>query len=269
MDKSSAFYLKHDFDWIDDIEFTKLLNEKKIAGYGIYWMLIEKLGQQPDFKLNVSVIPLLAKKYKATKKDVFYVVYETNLFKIEGKYFFSEVLSKKMEEITKQIKRMSEGGKAGYAKKISNLEGNNSSSVTKEEFKGTLSHPSDIIVIDKAIEKVIDNIFIKPSLSEIEDYCRHRSNKIDPEKFFNHYQSRGWCMGKNNTPMSDWKAAIHNWEKNEVNEVKADLGVEEWINESGNRTYGKSGVIVPNEAPPRPSRKHIWSIHDKVWRVNL
>lgn len=76
-------------------------------------------------------------------------------------------------------------------------------------------------------------------------------------------------MGKNNTPMSDWKAAIHNWEKNEVNEVKADLGVEEWINESGNRTYGKSGVIVPNEAPPRPSRKHIWSIHDKVWRVNL
>ena len=31
-------------------------------------------------------------------------------------------------------------------------------------------------------------------------------------KWFNHYQSNGWKVGKN--PMKDWHAAIHTWENN-------------------------------------------------------
>ncbi len=36
------------------------------------------------------------------------------------------------------------------------------------------------------------------------------------------------------------------------------LGVDEWFDTNGNRRYSESDVIVPNDAPPRPSKGHYW-----------
>ena len=55
--------------------------------------------------------------------------------------------------------------------------------------------------------------FQKPSLEDVREYCSIRSNNVDPEQFFNFYESKGWLVGK--TPMKDWKAAIRTWEKRE------------------------------------------------------
>ena len=55
--------------------------------------------------------------------------------------------------------------------------------------------------------------FQKPSLEDVREYCSSRSNHVDPEQFFNFYESKGWLVGK--TPMKDWKAAIRTWEKRE------------------------------------------------------
>lgn len=43
------------------------------------------------------------------------------------------------------------------------------------------------------------------------------------------------------------------------------LGVGEYINERGERTYGRSGVVVPPSAPPRPSNGHWWHDNFKRW----
>ena len=43
------------------------------------------------------------------------------------------------------------------------------------------------------------------------------------------------------------------------------LGVGEYINERGERTYGRSGVVVPPNAPPRPSNGHWWHDDFKRW----
>ena len=53
--------------------------------------------------------------------------------------------------------------------------------------------------------------FQKPSLDEIIVYCQERGNQVDPEKFFNFYESKGWVVGK--SPMKDWKAAVRTWEQ--------------------------------------------------------
>ena len=55
--------------------------------------------------------------------------------------------------------------------------------------------------------------FQKPSLEEIKAYCDERNNNVDPEQFFDFYESKGWKIGKN--PMKDWRAAIRTWEKRE------------------------------------------------------
>lgn len=54
--------------------------------------------------------------------------------------------------------------------------------------------------------------FIPPTVDEVENYCLLRNNSIDAEQFVNHYQSKGWKVGK--SPMKDWKSAIITWEKN-------------------------------------------------------
>lgn len=57
--------------------------------------------------------------------------------------------------------------------------------------------------------------FTKPTIEEITNYCKERGNNIDPQHFFDYYESKGWLVGK--TSMVDWKAAVRNWERNNYN----------------------------------------------------
>ena len=57
------------------------------------------------------------------------------------------------------------------------------------------------------------NYFTPPTLKEIYDYCNERNNNVSPEKFFDYYTANGWMMGR--SKMSDWKAAVRNWENKE------------------------------------------------------
>lgn len=58
----------------------------------------------------------------------------------------------------------------------------------------------------------IDNTkgFKRPTVSEVESYCKERGNTIGAQVFIDYYESNGWKVGRN--PMKDWKAAIRNWE---------------------------------------------------------
>ena len=53
--------------------------------------------------------------------------------------------------------------------------------------------------------------FKKPTLTEVEEYCKERNNEVDPQKFIDFYESKGWLVGK--SPMKDWKACIRTWEQ--------------------------------------------------------
>lgn len=51
--------------------------------------------------------------------------------------------------------------------------------------------------------------FIKPTLSDIEVFTQASNLNINPEQFFDFYESKDWMIGKNK--MKDWKAAARNW----------------------------------------------------------
>lgn len=58
-----------------------------------------------------------------------------------------------------------------------------------------------------------NKIFKPPTLEEVKAYCLERGGKVNPEKWFNHYTSNGWMVGKNK--MKVWKAAVITWETND------------------------------------------------------
>lgn len=61
--------------------------------------------------------------------------------------------------------------------------------------------------------------FQKPSLEDVREYCDTRANDVDPEQFFDHYESNGWMVGK--APMKDWRAAVRNWERRDLRDRPA------------------------------------------------
>ena len=60
--------------------------------------------------------------------------------------------------------------------------------------------------------------FAPPTLEEVTAYCRERGNKVDPQKFIDFYESKGWMIGKNK--MKNWKAAVRTWERSEPKQCR-------------------------------------------------
>lgn len=56
--------------------------------------------------------------------------------------------------------------------------------------------------------------FTKPTLEEIIAYCEEQGNNVDPQAFYDFYESKGWKVG--NQPMKDWRAAVRTWERRQA-----------------------------------------------------
>ena len=67
--------------------------------------------------------------------------------------------------------------------------------------------------------------FKPPTIQEVKAYCIERGNTVDPERFVDFYESKGWMVGKNK--MKDWKAAVRTWEQKD--KPKDRFGyIDEW-----------------------------------------
>ena len=75
------------------------------------------------------------------------------------------------------------------------------------------NNKEDININNNSLYKRESSRFQKPTIDEIRQYCISRNNSVDPEQFFNFYESKGWTIGKSH--MKDWRAAVRTWEKRE------------------------------------------------------
>lgn len=74
--------------------------------------------------------------------------------------------------------------------------------------------------------------FSPPDIQDVKAYCMERKNNVDPERFINFYEAKGWMVGKNK--MKDWRAAVRNWERNEASKSAAQTtqqGRLDWIDD--------------------------------------
>jgi chitodextrinase len=54
-----------------------------------------------------------------------------------------------------------------------------------------------------------DNRFKKPTIEEIGLYMEEQGMNNIAERFYNHYEAKGWMIGKN--PVKNWKACVITW----------------------------------------------------------
>jgi uncharacterized protein YdaU (DUF1376 family) len=65
--------------------------------------------------------------------------------------------------------------------------------------------------------------FAPPTLSEVADYISENRYPVDPSRFIDFYESKGWMVGKNK--MKCWKAAVRTWSKRDEN-TKSVSGID-------------------------------------------
>lgn len=76
---------------------------------------------------------------------------------------------------------------------------------TKDKQRATLKEIEEI----KEPKKDKNN---RPTVDDVRSYCLERKNGIDPERFWNYYESVGWKIG-GKSPVRDWKACVRTWER--------------------------------------------------------
>lgn len=72
----------------------------------------------------------------------------------------------------------------------------------------------DIDIKEKNIIKK-ENEIIPPTLDMVKQYCKDNNYNINPENFYDFYESKGWYIGKNK--MKDWHKALSLWNRNNQN----------------------------------------------------
>lgn len=114
--KKDTYYFSHDASAKDDPKCMILIDQLGLEGYGIFWVIVETLRTQPDYKCPITILPSLARRYNTSQEKMKAVVFNYDLFVIENDtLFFSDSLMNRMSLVDAKRKKLSEAGKRGYA----------------------------------------------------------------------------------------------------------------------------------------------------------
>ena len=116
-------------------------------GYGIFFMLIERLREEEGYKSTIDY-DTLAFDLRVEPEKVKQVVENYDLFKFteDGKYFYSDSFNERMEMMDLKRKKLAEAGKKGAEKRWGNKPKDSNAIATPKQSH---SNPnSDLIAID-------------------------------------------------------------------------------------------------------------------------
>jgi hypothetical protein len=101
-----AYYFSHDSNARHDPKILEMLTVYGMEGYGWYWVLIEMLRDQEEYKLKVNgkyssnaYAMQMHTDGSAVKKFIDDCINEFELFDTDGTYFWSESLMERMEHL--------------------------------------------------------------------------------------------------------------------------------------------------------------------------
>ena len=152
--RKDAFYFTHDSNAKDDPKCIQLIESLNPEGYGIFWILIETLRDQPNYRFPIKLIPSIARRYNTTYEKVRAVVYSFDLFIIDNdEVFYSESLIERMKplEIHREKSRLGGLKSAEIRRKQLEIQGG---------LQGGLNGTSS----SKVKESKVKDIYISPPI---------------------------------------------------------------------------------------------------------
>ena len=215
-----CYYFTHDSNAKDDPKCVLMIEQLGMEGYGIYWMLVETLRDQPDYTYPVANISALARRYSTSAEKVRTVVYNYGLFTVkDDRIFFSESLNRRMKIFNEMRAKRSEAGRLGNATRWGVSQTDRNAIAMRSQSLAIKVKKSKINNISNDNKESADEprngiakrtTFVIPEIGTVKDFfLTIHGTETDAECFYDHFTANGWRTGKN--PMRDWKAAARNW----------------------------------------------------------
>ena len=113
--KKEAYYFSHDANAKDDPKILQLRMEMGWEGYGLFWALIELLRNESNYRMRThckSIAFALQTQEDSIKK----IIHDFDLFVVDGDYFWSESLLKRMELKGERSEKARESAKKRWNK---------------------------------------------------------------------------------------------------------------------------------------------------------
>ena len=208
MNDKKYYWIKLKTDFFDLPTIDWLMEQKNGSDYVILYQKLCLLTANNNGELTRTIgemiIPYDFEKIsQMTKFDIDTVTVGMELFKRLGLIYEQDETILRISAIEEMI-----GSESKWAK----YKRNERLEIVQPKSNKSIDIEKDID-IDNIKEKIYKKEkFKKPTLEEVEKYCKERNNKIDCQYFIDYYEANGWKIGKN--AMKDWKAAIRTWEKN-------------------------------------------------------
>lgn len=113
-------YFSHDSNARNSDKLIHLRMKYSAEGYGIYFMILERLREEPEY-MSVKDYNMLAFDLRVDSAKVKSVIEDFGLFVFtdDGKYFYSEGFKKRMEKKDETRAKLSDAGKKGNVKRWS------------------------------------------------------------------------------------------------------------------------------------------------------
>lgn len=215
-------YFPHDSNARNSDKVIKLRMRHKSAGYGVYFMILERLRDSEDYTSprDYNVIAYDLREDASLIKSV---VEDFGLFTIsdDGKYFYSEEFIERMAIKDSVSEKRAEAGRIAaakrwqtHSKRIANaLQTHSTPNAVAMPNKIKENKSKDIKENNTEVLQKKSYRFSPPTLEEIKTYILEKGYSVDADRFFNFYESKGWYVGKNK--MKDWKAAVRTWTNQE------------------------------------------------------
>nr|WP_238374802.1 Lin1244/Lin1753 domain-containing protein [Sulfurimonas denitrificans] len=95
-----------------------MIDEMGLEGYGIFWILVETLREQKDYRYPLRLIPSIARKYNTTPSKIIDVIEKYELFEIDMQsFFFSHSLNRRMSFLAQKREKIVAASHKGVAAK--------------------------------------------------------------------------------------------------------------------------------------------------------
>jgi len=224
-------YFSHDYNTRSDEKIKLLIRKFGMEGYGIYWSIVE------DLYANANALRLdcdgIAYDLHSDKETIKSIINDFDLFYIDGEIFGSNSVKRRLEERNDKSKKASKSAAFRWNKQQEDanaLRTGCERNAIKEKKRKEYNKEN---IIQKEKKR---NVFLKPTIEEIQSYIKEKSYSVDANRFVDFYESKGWMVGKNK--MADWKAAIRTWQAKEQN--------------------SNVGIVLKNNSPDKYKDGPLW-----------
>lgn len=117
---STGQYFPHQYNAHDDEKLQQVIINHGLAGYAVFFLLLEYLGQKKDRVLSKDFYKVLSWNYRIDEDIVRSVVEDYGLFEVSDNHFSSDGLNDRMAALDDKIAKRKAAGALGGLKKAEN-----------------------------------------------------------------------------------------------------------------------------------------------------